>query len=359
LLQRNGGCILKDGSRPAHIPDPRRPALTSTPPNPPTPNKMDPDFDEDILTWDELVSGEDDEEQFLLRPYIPQEGIVLLYGTTSLGKSPLCWQIAYCIGEGVPFFGLPVKKGKVLFLEMDSTRRGSRPRLKRWGVEGVTGVTFCFLQGFTAPHPTPALAAKIMKAIRRCGPGGPDLVIINSLRKFHGMDDKDSATVKAVYDWGQMMFPRKALLFVHHEVKTPRDPKAGGLERERFSGSNAWLNDAQIGLHLRSQSGDPKANLALWHVKSQESELFKPLRLRLAKNGTHLTCPLFEEHTITSGILADSALSAREKDEKIALALNCSERKAREQRLYAEANPQFDLLTKLGRSDDDFGQTSE
>lgn len=352
LIQPLGSAILLvEWANSGGIPLPIRPPTQIGAPLP-TPLTPNPDFDEDILTWDELIQGEDEEEEFLLQPYIPKEGIVLLYGTTSLGKSPLCWQIAYCVGEGVPFFGLPVHRGKVLFIEMDSTRRGSRKRLKRWGVEGVSGVTFCFLQGLTAPHPTPAHSEKLMKAIRRCGPGGPDLIIINSLRKAHRLDDKDSSTVKLVYDWFQMMFPRKALLFVHHEKKAPQKAEEGGVDRERFSGSNAWLNDAQVGLHLRRNGGEAKANLALWHVKSQESELFKPLKLKLDGDGTHLSCPLFDEHQAALAVISDPELSSRGKDAKIAQVLSCSERKARTIRLRTEAHPTLDVLSALGRAEE-------
>lgn len=313
-----------------------------------------PTDDPDILTWDELVTQPDEEEEFLLRPYIPTEGLVLLYGTTSIGKSPLCWHIAYCVGEGVPFFGLPVKKGPVLFIEMDSTKRGSKKRLKKWGAEGVHGVTFCFLNGLKAERPDPKSSMKLMEAIRRTGPAGPSLVVVNSLRKAHGLDDKDSSTVKLVYDWFQMMFPRTAILFVHHETKAPKDPAQAGVLRERFSGSNAWLNDAQVGLHLRSGGG---RKLQLWHVKSQESELYKPLPMELAKDGTHLSCPLLQEQQIVADVLATPGLSATQMDTLIASRLKCSERKARGLRTNTDATHPFDLLSHLGTYEDESNES--
>jgi hypothetical protein len=122
----------------------------------------------------------------------------------------------------------------------------------------------------------------------------PDVVFLNTLRKLHDLDDKDSATPKLVYSFFQNLFPNSALVFVHHTRKSPIDPKWAENDKESFSGSNHFLDDAQVGLHLQKFDGE-KENLRLFHRKSQVSELLKPLPLRLEKDGSTLTSPLADE----------------------------------------------------------------
>jgi hypothetical protein len=274
-------------------------------------------------SWEDLVTEEVPEAEFLLSPYIPKEGKVFMFGGTSIGKSPLCWTIAFCIAEGVPFFGLPTKKTEVLFIELDSTETSTRRRLKKFPSEPPKGVKFLFLKGLNVAAPHRAHMEVIQRAIQEFNPG---LIVVNTLRKAHSMDDKSSDTVKIVYDWFDLMFPGKAILFVHHEKKAIVDPeaRAGQVDREKFSGSAAWMNDAQVGLHLRG-----KAPLELWHVKSQETELYRPLPLSLAKDGTTLSCPAFQEHqTIQAFLEENPSMLAREQDWKLSKLLNVSVRTA-------------------------------
>ena len=57
---------------------------------------------------------------------------------------------------------------------------------------------------------------------------------------------------------------------------------------EDFSGSQAWINDAQIGLHLKSAPNARRTRqVDLEMTKSQLSSLQDPLRLKLADDGVN------------------------------------------------------------------------
>lgn len=301
-------------------------------------------------SWKTLFESPHVEGEFLLYPYIPREGKTLLFGVTSVGKSPLTFNMAYCIGEGLPFFGLPVTQAKVYYMELDSTEPATTRRIKKFSLPPSENVQFSFFSGLNIPAPRRQDVEEIMTTIREHDPG---LIIVNTLRKAHDDDDKSSETSKRVYEWFDRMFPKKALLFVHHERKSPVDVKSreGLVDRERFSGSNAWMNDAQVAVHLRRD--DSNGSVSLWHVKSQETELYRPLPLKLQQDGSHFKCPLFEELQVIQDILGQNPLAqARELDYKIGKALNVSERTARTRRtqmgdiLKGGSNP---MLTYLAR----------
>jgi hypothetical protein len=246
----------------------------------------------DILSWPELHEKHYGDVPFLLDPYIPERSIVLLWSQTSIGKSPVTWKLAQSVGEGSHFFGLPSKrKGRVLYVECDTPEMVIAPRIKK--LMPSSNVWWLFSRPIGIPHPT----KEVIDALRQAQKDiHPDLVFFNTLRKIHDMDDKDSKTPKMVYGFCQEMFPKSALFFIHHERKRPSDPRAVHHDKETFSGSMHWLDDAQVGLQLeRWKVKGARENLRLHHRKSQVSPLLRPMPLKLWKDGSQLFSPLFDQ----------------------------------------------------------------
>lgn len=239
-----------------------------------------------------------EEPEFLIDPYIPRKGIVLLWGDTSIGKSPLTWHMARSTGSGESFFGLPTTKSRTLYLEVDTPEQSLVPRLKKIA-PAPAGVWWEFLPSLSIP-----MASEEHRELLRSSQVevNPELVFINTLRKVHDLDDKDSATPKIVYSFFQRAFPNAALVFIHHARKRPVDPRFTENDKESFSGAKNWLNDAQVGLHLETFTSQ-KESLRLYHRKSQVSDLLRPLPLKLWEDGTTLTCPLAEELRIAQKVM--------------------------------------------------------
>lgn len=296
---------------------------------PPLPSKGAPSL---RTTWKSLVESPEPDTEFVLDPYIPKVGKVLLYGTTSVGKSPVMWGIAAAVASGKPFLGLPTRKTPVLIIETDSTYLSTKRRIARLKGPIPEDVHFLFFPGLNIPGVKPEHVEAIVGALRDINPG---LVFLNSLRKIHDLDDKDSKTVKLVYEWCDRMFGGRAVCFVHHERKNPTTADSRDVEvsRERFSGAMNWLNDAQVGLHLKKGKGPEGSNLKLMHVKSQETELYRPMPLRLWPDGTNLSNPTADKYNILQEFI-DSHPGAlmREVDYKVGLIFGCSDRIVRDMR---------------------------
>lgn len=219
---------------------------------------------------------------FLIEPLIPAQGIVFLYGKPSIGKSPLTWRIAQAISEGGDFFGYPVRKtGPVLSIDVDTPKNMVIGRLGLL-VPKPSQVYFAFEQPFDIVHPTPQQMADLRAMEKEIG---PILVIWNTLRKLHSLDDKDSAAPSRIYSAFQRFFPNAVHLVSHHDKKTIISKDSQTDPNEAFSGSQAFLNDAQVGLHLVSMDRKLR-KLKLVHTKSQVSELQDDLDLQLSSDGT-------------------------------------------------------------------------
>lgn len=248
----------------------------------------------DVIMWEDLAKLEPKPVPFFIDPYIPQESISFLYGDTSIGKSPLTWAMAKAIGMGTHFYGLPCKKGRVLYIDVDTPEVAVVPRIKE-EKDPAPGVGFLFTTPIHCPNPSTEKLEELVKAREAIE---PDVVFINTLIKAHDLDDKDSKSPSIVYSFFQEFFRGSSLVFTHHIRKSPIDPKIKEDARESFSGSKHWLDDAQVGLHLAKwgkKGGDGWQGLRLSHTKSQVSECVGPMQLELHPNGTTIRSPEFDQ----------------------------------------------------------------
>ena len=288
-----------------------------------------------LISWQDLNLKSHPEPDWIVDPYIVREGITLLWAGTSVGKSPLAINLAKCIGEGTPFFGLKTTQSRVLFIELDTPEMAAAPRIKK--LEAAPNVWFLFSKPLSIPEVPADQKSMLFDAREEVE---PELVIVNTLQKCHDMDGKDARTVKLVYSWFQYAFPNAALCFVHHMRKASTDPKARVISNEGFTGSNQWLADAQIGIHLEKYTGT-KENLKLYHRKSQVSQQLKPMPLFLdtseAGGGMLLKCPLYDELLLTKETLdAHPGVSGGQADALLKDTLNLSVSTCRKRRLTIE-----------------------
>jgi len=202
-----------------------------------------------LIRGNELTS-EQSESLWLVKPFFPREGIVLLYGKKGVGKSPLTWALAEAVATGTPWLGdKPTTTGEVLYLELDTPRMVVEPRIRQAITSSQVAIFFP-----ETPISDPA-GWKVM--VDQTKHVKPVLVVVNTLRKSHSSTDIESSIPSRLYAKFQTTWPRTCLAFVHHEKKTPTNPDHGAEEGEEFSGSLAWANDAQVVMRLGRPLGRP------------------------------------------------------------------------------------------------------
>lgn len=217
-----------------------------------------------LIPGDQMPTAGTADVPWLIKPYIPREGIIFLYGKKGVGKSPLTWSLAQAVSTGAPWLGLPVQTtGTVLYIEVDSPL--SVVKLRTDHLTFSSNVCFYF-----PSDPLICLPEGYERLKRDTGHLTPCLVIINTLRKIHAYNDKESNTPSKVYGKFRHLWP--CVLFIHHEKKTPADPEQQIEEGEEYSGSLAWHNDAQVCLQVKRAPGPPAReghNLTLVNTGNQ------------------------------------------------------------------------------------------
>jgi hypothetical protein len=286
---------------------------------------------------------------FFIEPFVVREGVTLLWAKYSRGKSPLTWVMAQSIGSGKSFFGLPVKQGKVLYLDVDSPPMVLKQRVQK--LTPAPNVWWLLSKPLGIPDVAPEEQEMLDEAQENIR---PDVVFLNTLRQIHNLDDKESRTPKLVYTFFKKQFPQAALFFVHHERKTSTDPRARAVEGEDFSGSQHWIDDAQVGLQIEKWDGsDGRANLRLYHRKSQVSPMMKSLPLLLDRDGSNMSSPLFDEMMLAYDLFHAMPERGQALDRIIKEQLKCSDSTARDRRIAIEEGrfPGVGWLLKVGGDD--------
>jgi len=233
------------------------------------------------ISWADLVAQPLGAIPFLIDPYIPEGGIILLYGKTRIGKSPLTWEIARCLGSGEPFLGRPTRSSQVLYLELDTPRRLVQARVER--LPTAPNVWWEFIPAINVFEASSQGHLRSLET--QCH---PDTVIVNTLRAIHYGDEKDAAIPLRVYKTFQAIFPKAAILFVHHDKKSSGNPEDSSDPDEAFSGHMAWFNHCQTGLHLVRHGTLNAGLLRLVHSKSQVSAEAPDLILKLSDDGSQI-----------------------------------------------------------------------
>lgn len=290
-------------------------------------------------SWEELNALDIVEAPYLLDPWIAAGGITFLWAPESSGKSPLSWHMAACIGEGQSFFGLPVKQGRVLYVEVDMPFGVSVPRIKRR--PPAKNVWFRHFPPLELPKIDPSWYSALQADQSELEPA---CVIFDTLRFLHTMEDTKSETPAIVYGTFRRLFPQAALVFLAHNRKTSTNPisqkNASDIDNESYSGSRAWVANATCSLKLvERHDPETKSTHRLLQYKSQLGPKMWPLHLRLAGpdelgGGTIFTSPSFEEMCVVRDTVeAYPELGSTALNEQIATVLQCSTTKARELRL--------------------------
>lgn len=214
---------------------------------------------------------------YLVKPIIPQGGIVFMHGKRGIGKTHFGLTLAACLSAGGTLFGrYTTKPSSVVYIQADTPYPVQRDRLvKASQITTFDHVYYHFPKYFNLLQ-----LRETDELVEQINMVEPDLIIWDTLRKIHRSSSNDDDVPSLVYGTAQWLFPDATHMFVHHDKKTVVDQAQ--LEKEEyFRGSGAWLDDADTGLHLTSPS---KGHLVLAFTKVRTCEDQDPIGLTLNKD---------------------------------------------------------------------------
>lgn len=166
------------------------------------------------------------EMRWLVEDIFPEQGLLCVYGSSGVGKSFLCLDLAAAVAEGADWFGHPTQQGDVVYVALEG-QAGLRLRVKAWeayhGRPFPSGVRFVFEDFFINELKEPRqLGLKILHGNGSSDYCDPVLVIIDTLnRAAPGSDENSCADMNGIIAGATMlkMTTEAAVLLIHHPGK--------------------------------------------------------------------------------------------------------------------------------------------
>lgn len=210
------------------------------------------------LSIRELLDEAESESSWLIPTLLQSSGMYILGGEPKTGKSILAYALSYAVAVSGEFLGLPVRKGKVLFLQLEEPLPTMKKRFKLAGFGNLesnedASLVVNFKTDNIRIERNFDITTDVNWLIKKINQYKPDLVIIDSLRK---------ATVKSSYsentnEYGKLVYTLQQVfnttntcgLVIHHLSKCGDGKKKYNLI-ERLAGhtSISAASDGIIGL---------------------------------------------------------------------------------------------------------------
>lgn len=202
-------------------------------------------YDQQIFSDTELYDRALAKIPTLVEPFLPRSGIGLIYGEAEVGKSFLSAQLAACVIGGEDFLGYTTHKSSVLIIQADMAGQLQHERVK---LQPYKPVGLDYLLGVKT---VPFQWQEKDQVVKDINDKKYDMIIFDTLRQIHPLDENDSKSVQNVYNKLRRLFgPDPSLVFIHHSRKPTQD---GILTSRNFRGSSAWVDDADWAIELKKQ----------------------------------------------------------------------------------------------------------
>ena len=257
------------------------------------------------VDWMDFVEGVEDElpEMEALSVYqddppsLPEELIsgilrrghkMLLSGSSKAGKSFLLMELCVSLAEGIPWLGFPVKKGRVLYINLEIDHASAINRFLRiYDALGVKpkhadDIVLWNLRGHAAP-----LDKLVPKLIRRVGRDHFEAIIFDPIYKIITGDENNASEMGAFCNQFDKICTETgcSVIYCHHHSKG-----AQGMKRamDRASGSGVFSRDPdaqldmiQLVLSEEAQSAADSDASTGWRLESSLREFpnFKPINV--------------------------------------------------------------------------------
>ena len=178
------------------------------------------------ITLEEFLTMVLPKQEMILAPFLPSQGLCLLYAKRGVGKTHVAIGIAYAVAVGGSFLKWKAAKPrKVLYIDGEMPAVAMQERLKRISLsEDLKPPAPDYLRLITPDlqdGPIPDLSTPDGRAILKELIGDSELIIIDNISSlFRSGVENEAESWQPVQDWAlELRRNGKTILFVHHAGK--------------------------------------------------------------------------------------------------------------------------------------------
>lgn len=209
--------------------------------------------------------------KWLVKGWIQTPALAMVHGPSGDGKTFVILDMALHIATGKPdWMGCKIKQGNVAYLAGEG-HHGLRARVAAWCQKHNERPRNMWVSDCATDINTPAGAAQTISDLRKI-PGGPKLVIIDTLHRFLDGDENSAQDAKGMIDACNLIQREFdcTVILVHH---TGVSDQAQGRAR----GSSAWKGAMENEINIKNTDGIIKIEA----VKIKDGEKPAPLFIEL------------------------------------------------------------------------------
>ena len=211
--------------------------------------------------------------QWVIRGWMPADGVSMVYGESGAGKTFVTLDMACHIAAGLPWHGIKAKSGAVVYMAGEGNY-GLRQRIAAWcKAHGIDRLDNLLVSSRGLDLDSPAAAAQVIGAVREVTADDVAVIFIDTLNN-HMSGDENSArdTRNMLNSCNIVARALRAAVCLNHHTGHAVDAKS------RARGSSAWKAslDSAI-LVTKKSSGD----IELTCTKMKDAEPPRPICGRL------------------------------------------------------------------------------
>lgn len=216
-----------------------------------------------FVTLKELFQEPTPDTKMLIPEVLPRGDLMVLSGKPGDGKSLIAYEIAYQVLNGGKFAGNQIKKGKVLFIQLDERKGTYKQRIEGRGID-TDSEDFAIMRRFRLSDLS--LLEEKLHDFR------PDLIVIDNFRKAisgMGLDENKPEAADTLDPLIELLEDYDAsCVLIHHDNK---NTQAQG--QDRMSGSTNLISKAFSGFRIIRASENPdNTKIYMQSVKMRDGE---------------------------------------------------------------------------------------
>jgi hypothetical protein len=212
------------------------------------------------------VAESQTESHSLVEGFIDGRSISLLIGDSGLGKSPLAYQLGLSVAAGVPFLGLGVQQGRVVYADHENGLPSGRDLR-----DNV--VKFLRLEeppkDFFSWYVESGKAFELENIVREVR---PKLVIIDSLRAFDPSFEQTERAGEAMKRLRSVAYGLGTSIFAIHHIRKPGQYGPPSLDDSvlmqwlnEAAGHRSIINQSDTRIAVASPNRHEAAMIMRWH----------------------------------------------------------------------------------------------
>lgn len=178
---------------------------------------------------------------YVVEGFLPADDIHVAVGDSGLGKTAWAYQLGLCVASGSPFLGMPVKRGRVLYFDMEN------------GKEAIlqVGKSLCKHLGIRSfPKNFLIRGDEAMPLAKAAATYKPSLILVDTLRPFQPNAERGNDEMgKFLQDLKTVARKEHSAILLLHHVRKPGEMGVPALEEsptlewlQQASGARALIN---------------------------------------------------------------------------------------------------------------------